>query len=185
MAVINFDGFRQMIDALGGMKIDVDMDMRYKDSSDGTDINLTKGLQQLNGKQTLDFVRYRESNEGTAESSDLDRNKREEEVLNQILNKLTSFSGITQWSKLLDIAGNSIKTDIPESKLRSWIVKFNAMKPQAIHFNPIVGNWVNPYVVPKESQLRQSLNSLRQEIGLTPLNENYPIAEYIGVDSSS
>ncbi len=70
LVVIDFNTFRDVIDALGGITVDVDMDMRYVDNEDGTNINLKKGVQKLDGKQALDFVRYRKSNRGTAESID-------------------------------------------------------------------------------------------------------------------
>ncbi len=48
-ATINFQGFADVVDALGGIDVDVDMDMHYVDNADGTNINLTKGHQKLNG----------------------------------------------------------------------------------------------------------------------------------------
>jgi LCP family protein required for cell wall assembly len=165
MAVINFDGFRKLIDALNGITINVDMNMRYVDNEDGTNINLKAGIQTLNGTQTLDFVRYRKSNQGTDESSDLARNERQQQVLNELLRKLTSFNGITQWGKVLDIAGESLKTDIPEAQLRNWILNFQKIKPDSIDFIPLNGNWESPYIVPKQVDLEQALAAFRTQIG--------------------
>lgn len=167
MAVINFDGFRKLVDGLGGLRIDVDMDMRYVDEEDGTNINLKKGLQSLNGKETLDFVRYRKSNEGTAESSDLARNARQHQVLTQLLDKLTSFNGITQWGVVLDTAGQSIRTDVPESHIREWITQYKKMKPEQIEFVPLEGKWDSPYIVPAEKDLNEALTALRTRLDLS------------------
>ncbi|MBP1994749.1 LCP family protein [Paenibacillus eucommiae] len=167
MAVINFDGFRQLIDQLGGMNVYVDMDMKYTDTSDGTRINLKEGLQTLDGKNTLDFLRYRKSNKGTAESSDLARNERQQKVLDQMLDKLTSFNGIAGWSKILDIAGESIKTDIPEDQLRSYIGAFREMKPDTIEYINLNGEWESPYIVVEDETMEQALEALR--LRLKPL----------------
>lgn len=43
VTVINFQGFRDIVDALGGVDVNVDADMCYRDRADGTDINLKKG----------------------------------------------------------------------------------------------------------------------------------------------
>ncbi|UUZ80060.1 LCP family protein [Paenibacillus sp. P26] len=162
MAVINFDGFRQMIDALGGLEINVDMDMRYTDSEDGTNINLKQGLQTLDGKNTLDFLRYRKSNEGTDDSSDIARNERQQIVLGKLIDKLTSLGGISSWGGLLDIAGNSLKTDIPEETLRDWIYSFRSLKPDTIEFLHLDGRWDSPYIVVKEEDLVQAMDALRK-----------------------
>lgn len=192
MAVINFDGFRKLVDALGGLTIDVDMDMRYTDSEDGTNIDLRKGLQTLDGKQTLDFVRYRKSNRGTEESTDLARNKRQQQVLDQLLGKLTSLNGLTQWGNVLDIIGQSVKTDIPESLLRQWIVNIRDMKPQTIDYIPIDGRWDSPYIVPTEEDFEKAIAALRSRIGLAndgsatgSDSEAYDFTQTIGLDASN
>ncbi|MCP1309355.1 LCP family protein [Paenibacillus tyrfis] len=166
MAAIDFDGFRNVVDELGGIEMNVDMDMRYVDEEDGTDINLKKGLQTLNGKQTLDFLRYRKSNRGTEESSDLARNQRQQEVLDKLLQKMTSFSGITQWSGLLKIAGESVKTDIPSDELRRFLLSFQKLKPDHIEFIHLDGRWDSPYIVVKEDELTAAIAALRTQRGL-------------------
>ncbi|WP_438434758.1 LCP family protein [Gorillibacterium sp. sgz500922] len=167
MAMIDFQGFREVVDQLGGVKVDVDMDMKYRDTSDGTDIDLKKGVQTLNGKDALDFVRYRKSNQGTAESSDLARNGRQQQVLKQILEKLTSVNGLVNLGDLLDIAGKNVKTDVPENELRSWIARIRDLKPDETEFIPLEGEWISPYIVPKESDLKTALTAFRSRLGLT------------------
>ncbi|GAB2672584.1 LCP family protein [Paenibacillus thermoaerophilus] len=163
---INFDGFREIVDELGGLDINVDMDMKYVDTADGTNIDLRKGYQHLNGKQVLDFVRYRHSNRGTAESSDTERNERQQQVLKAILGKLTSFGGIAQWGGVLEIAGRTVKTDIPESTLRSWILSFSKMKPDTIESISLGGRWESPYMIVEEEVLDEALKALRRRAEL-------------------
>jgi LCP family protein required for cell wall assembly len=58
---VNFQGFRQLVDKLGGVWLDVDR--RYFNDFSGptgyATINLHPGYQHLNGYQALDYVRYR------------------------------------------------------------------------------------------------------------------------------
>ncbi|MBB6734357.1 LCP family protein [Cohnella zeiphila] len=186
MVLINFDGLRQLVDAVGGLDIDVDMDMKYRDTADGTNIDLRKGQQELDGQQVLDFVRYRKSNEGTQESSDIARNARQQQVLSQMINKLATFQGMTQWGKVLDIAGDSVRTDIPESDLRSWILDFQSMKPETTQILTLDSKWVNPYIVVDENNLRQSIDTLRTEAGLqTNESDLRQLADVIAVEPSS
>lgn len=61
LITVNFRGFRQILDRLGGAWIDVDR--RYFNDRGGpfgyAKINLRPGYQQLTGRQALDYVRYR------------------------------------------------------------------------------------------------------------------------------
>lgn len=170
MVVMNFDVLRKVVDALGDLEIDVDMDMKYKDTADGTNIDLKKGLQKLNGQQVLDFVRYRKSNQGTRESSDFARNDRQQLVIKQIVDKLGTFNGITQWGKILEIIGDNVKTDVPESELRQWVLNFPKIKPNQINSLQLESQWKSPYVYVKTNDLTQALTTLRAEIGLDPDN---------------
>lgn len=180
MVLINFDGFRQIIDAVSGLDIDVDMDMRYTDTADGTKIDLNKGMQHLDGKKTLDFVRYRKSNDGTPPSSDFDRNKRQQQVLSQTLDKLASFNGISQWGRVLDIIGDHVKTDIPEANLQRWLLNYKKMKPDQIHMLNVEGQWKSPYVYWNEQELKTALDALNAELNLKPKHIS-KLGDYLGL----
>ena len=56
---VNFDGFRQTVDKLGGVWMDVDQRYLNLQGGDYATINLWPGYQKLKGGQALDFVRYR------------------------------------------------------------------------------------------------------------------------------
>jgi LCP family protein required for cell wall assembly len=56
---VNFDGFRKVIDRLGGVWIDVDRRYLNQEGGDYATINLWPGYQRLKGWQALDYVRYR------------------------------------------------------------------------------------------------------------------------------
>jgi LCP family protein required for cell wall assembly len=178
MAVINFDGFRKLIDQLGGMKIDVDMDMKYTDQSDGTRIDLKEGFQMLDGKQTLDFLRYRKSNQGTDESSDIARNERQQKVLSQLFDRLTSLNGISGWGKLLDIAGSSIQTDIPTEHLKSFALSYKNIRPDTIEFIHLDGDWESPYIVVKNEDLEGALQALHHRINPEEMMDTVPSLTY-------
>src|SRR5690606_33720966 len=56
----DFQGFMELVDALGGIELDVEKDMKYHDSVEPEfDIDLKKGLQHLDGKTALQYVRFR------------------------------------------------------------------------------------------------------------------------------
>jgi LCP family protein required for cell wall assembly len=56
---VNFDGFRESVDKLGGVWLDIDRRYLNVQGGDYATINLWPGYQRLKGWQALDFVRYR------------------------------------------------------------------------------------------------------------------------------
>ena len=82
---LNFAAFRNIVDIIGGVEIDVPFDMRYSDPTQGLNINLKKGLQLLDGDKAEQFVRYRKGSGG--DGSDESRQKRQEQFLTVFMQK--------------------------------------------------------------------------------------------------
>jgi len=57
--LMNLDGFKNIVDALGGVTLYVPEDMEYNDPDQGLYINLKKGEQTLDGAKAEQFVRFR------------------------------------------------------------------------------------------------------------------------------
>jgi LCP family protein required for cell wall assembly len=163
-AVIDFKGFVDVVDALGGVNVTVDKDMRYVDSVDNTNIDLKKGDQMLDGEQALGFVRYRKSNRGTAQSSDFERNQRQSQVLGAITDRLKSFSSVTKINKLLDAMGNNMRTDIPQAQIENLISTYFGINRSDIRFIPLEGEWRSPYVYLNEEKLVEAKKALAEEL---------------------
>ncbi|RIX47088.1 LytR family transcriptional regulator [Paenibacillus nanensis] len=110
-ASINFQGFRDAIDAMGGISLPIEEDMINDDY--GHEKFIIKGGQDLyNGKDALNYVRYREDAGG-----DMSRTERHQEFLSAMIEKATEMK---QWSKipeLMDIMGENFSTDIPPNEL--------------------------------------------------------------------
>ncbi|NLK07211.1 MAG: LCP family protein [Firmicutes bacterium] len=56
---LDFEGFKRVVDILGGVEIDVERRMKYSDYAQGLHIDLYPGLQRLNGEDALSYVRFR------------------------------------------------------------------------------------------------------------------------------
>jgi LCP family protein required for cell wall assembly len=164
-AVVDFQGFVDVVDALGGVTVDVDQDMRYWDKADGTDINLKKGVQKLNGEDALGFVRYRKSRNGeTKASSDFERNARQDQVLGAIVDKLKSFGSIAKFGKVMDAVGDNMKTDIPENQLNNMIRTYFGISRQNVRFIALTGQWKSPYVHLDQDRLDEAIRALQEEM---------------------
>jgi LCP family protein required for cell wall assembly len=102
LIAVNFVGFIDVVNKLGGVYIDVDR--RYFNNHTGpfgyAAINLEAGYQKLNGKQALDFVRYRHTD------SDLFRNARQQLFVRAVKEQLARFSKFHVPSILRSIKAN-------------------------------------------------------------------------------
>ncbi|WP_168120666.1 LCP family protein [Paenibacillus sp. HB172176] len=160
-AMINFSGFEEVIDALGGVKVNVDMRMRYSDSADGTNIDLQKGEQVLDGKNALDFVRYRKSNDGTNMSSDFERNERQSQVLKAILDKMMTLGGLTKLDDVIKAVGDNVSMDMQSSEIRNMLAKYKSLRSDDITFMALDGTWKSPYVYADDDSLQAARDALQ------------------------
>lgn len=105
--VIDFHGFKGMVDAVGGVEVCL------KDPVDDTDaqLKLPAGQQTLNGEQALGFVRARH---GIGDGSDTQRMDRQQRFLGALFKKVQSNGVLLNPTRLypvLDAATKSITTD--------------------------------------------------------------------------
>lgn len=117
---IDFEGFEKLVDLVGGIEIEVDRDMAYDDPEDGTSIRLNQGLQVLNGKQALDFVRFRHSNDGKTDS-DYKRMERQQKVLKTIGGEMVSIHYMMKMFAMMRVLEEHLKTTLKPAELDTLI----------------------------------------------------------------
>ncbi|MBA3841378.1 MAG: LCP family protein [Actinobacteria bacterium] len=105
LITVNFHGFKEVVDKLGGVWMDVDR--RYYNKNTGSylnnyaNINLQPGYQKLTGQQALDFVRFRHTD------SDLTRTARQQSFVRAFREQVkANFSATSVPSLVHAIAGN-------------------------------------------------------------------------------
>ncbi|WP_127592052.1 LCP family protein [Paenibacillus lautus] len=167
VTVIDFQGFRDVVDTFGGVDVNVQYNMCYRDSADGTDINLTAGPQKLDGKKALDYVRYRKSRNctpKTKESNDFDRNARQSEVLHSLLDKMKSFGGVTKVGNALDAVSDNMTTDFEQEQIRNILKTYYDIGKEDVKFMPITGEWRSPNVYIDDNELNAAKQALQDEL---------------------
>jgi LCP family protein required for cell wall assembly len=132
--VIDFTGFEKIIDLLGGIDVPIDRtfdDYKYpvpgmENAENIADryqhIRFEAGLQHLNGKTALQYVRSR--NAQGIEGTDLARSERQKKVLLAVKDKLLSTQVIFNRSKLFqlkNILGQSLTTDISDERYPAFV----------------------------------------------------------------
>lgn len=104
---LNFHSFIEIIDALGGVTVDVPYEFKESDSMDRRDtIHLYPGVQELNGEEALAFARTRKHD------NDIARGERQLEIIKAIISKSASFSSILKYGDVLDAIDGHMSTNV-------------------------------------------------------------------------
>lgn len=112
---MNFNAFIDVVDALGGIEAEVPYKLHEKDEFDRNSINLQPGLQHLNGSQALALARTRK------QDSDIERGKRQQQILTAIINKVASVNSITKYDDVIRALGDNMKTNMTFTEMKSFL----------------------------------------------------------------
>lgn len=106
---INFLGFKNIVDALGGIDVCVQKDINDPKSH----LNISAGLQTLNGVDSLKYVRTRYFDG----QGDIGRMKRQQQFMSAVLRKATSTGTLLNPIKLVNFFNAAIKTITTDKEL--------------------------------------------------------------------
>lgn len=107
--IINTKSFVKIIDALGGLDIDVEKRMYYEDPWDddgGLIIDLYPGMQHMDGETAVTYVRYRD------EEGDIGRIHRQQKFMEACLDKIISPDIVTRIPAVVREITEAIDTDM-------------------------------------------------------------------------
>ena len=112
---INFKGVVKLVDALGGIDVDVPIKFCEQDSNRNFDNLqcLNKGKQKLNGEQALALSRHRKT------VNDFVRGQNQQLVVKALMNKAKSINSLDTIYKLLDTISNNMETNMSKSEILS------------------------------------------------------------------
>jgi LCP family protein required for cell wall assembly len=145
-AVIDFKGFREVVDVFGGVDFYVPFNMKYDDPVQNLHINLKKGMQRLDGKKAEQLVRYRKGNrKGSGYiDGDIGRIKMQQDFVKAFIEQKAKIKYISKVDDLYSIIKESVKTDIDFRTITAYIGSVIKIKPEEI----------KTYTLPGESILR-------------------------------
>ena len=138
-ATITLSGLRSMVDAMGGVEVEVPFQMEYLPG-----MVLEEGKQRLNGEQAEWFIRYRK---GYA-TGDIGRLGAQKEFLHGVLDAVRREGRLKSIEILLDHAGE-VKTDLPLGQMASLANRAYQVPDSGVEFYllPGRGTYHNGYSV--------------------------------------
>ena len=122
---INYEAFRNFIDAIGGIEMYIEQDMFYDDYTQDLHINFTGGeTVLLDGKKAEEFFRWRQNNDGSGlADGDLGRIRNQQKFIGLVIQKCLNPSIIFKIPQILDVVKKDIATNMPPIKILSYALK--------------------------------------------------------------
>lgn len=132
-ASINFQGFRDAVDYIGGIELPIEKDM-VNDDPYHEKFVIKAGKPLYNGEEALNYVRYREDSGG-----DITRTMRQQIFLQAFLDKAAK---VGQWNRipgLIDILGDNFATDITPAEMIEQAKTFLAADARILYSHTLKG----------------------------------------------
>ncbi len=167
--LVNVNAFTKIIDAIGGVDINVEKRMYYEDPWDdngGLVIDLYPGEQHMDGKTAMTYVRYRD------EEGDIGRITRQQKFMQAVMDKLTSPSIISKIPAIISQVVDSIDTDLSVKEMIEFAAALNEARSNGLQTEMLPGRPMYiegiSYWLPDLSKLRTTVaNTLDVQLSST------------------
>lgn len=138
---IDYDAFRNIIDAIGGVEMYIEQDMYYDDYEQDLHINFNAGeTVHLDGKKAEEFFRWRKNNDGTGlENGDLDRIKNQQKFIGKVIEKCLSPSIVVKIPKILNTVSDSLDTNMDVNQMIKYSTQLVKLGKEDITMTALQG----------------------------------------------
>lgn len=113
---VNFKGVVSIVDALGGVNVEVPANLCTDDSNRQGEICINKGMQTLNGEQALVLARNRYD----LKLGDIGRGYNQQLLLKALINKMTEIRSVNTVLELLETVSNNLDTNLTTEEILSF-----------------------------------------------------------------
>ena len=134
--MVDTSSFERIVDAVGGVDIDVEKRMYYEDPWDddgGLVIDLAPGEQHMNGAQAIQYVRYRDG------EGDIGRIGRQQHFMRALLAQLLSPQVLPRLAAVVDEVKNAVDTDLTTRQLLTLATRLKDMEAGGVSMQMVAG----------------------------------------------
>lgn len=135
-ATVNFSGFKDVIDEIGGVTVDVPFEFSEKSDVDGHLIYFEEGEMHLNGEEALAYARMRKQDP----RGDFGRNDRQKQILTAAIEKMTSANNFFKIDEISNHIGNNVQTNLKVTELLALQSKFSGFNSSSIETLTLKGS---------------------------------------------
>jgi transcriptional regulator len=134
--IVDTSAFERIVDAVGGVDIDVEKRMHYEDPWDdngGLVIDLYPGQQHMDGAHAIQYVRYRDG------TGDIGRIARQQAFMRAFFAQLISPQVLPRLSALMDVLTRSVETDLSARQLITAVKRFKDVGAEGLKMQTVQG----------------------------------------------
>ncbi len=160
IATINMDGFESIVDAVGGISVMNELDFQVDD------FEFPKGQIQLDGEAALSYVRMRYEDP----RGDFGRQDRQKKIIEGVLRKGASLSGLMNYKSIFTALGTSVRTNMTFDEMSDVQKNYRSAlgKVEQLHFQNGDGQMINGiwYYLMNEEELSGITDELKSHLEL-------------------
>lgn len=161
VVLVRLEGFKRIVDLLGGVEIDIEKDMHYVDRKQKLYIHLKKGYRLLDGEKAMQYVRFRHDPLG-----DLGRIQRQQKFLKALATRMFQWQEIDKLPELTRQIMEQIETDMTTREVLHLARFGKDLPPERIFMGVLPGQPQNmnglSYYIPDETRVTHALDELEQ-----------------------
>jgi LCP family protein required for cell wall assembly len=184
-ALVDFNGFKRILDTLGGIEVPVacqftdwhliDPNADQQNENNWSLYTIGPGVIQMDGDMALWYARSRKK------SSDFDRGRRQQEVLRAVFSKFIRANSISKIPKLYEDLNSFISTDLSLSsimKLAPFALSLNNADIRSYYIRPpLVFSWItsqgayvlSPNELALQAMLRDAMSPSQKKVEIDPV----------------
>ncbi|NLP52711.1 LCP family protein [Bacillus sp. RO1] len=168
---VNFEGFKNVIDLVGGVEVDVPFDFTEKSDVDKSILQFTEGPMKLNGEQALAYARMRKQDP----RGDFGRNDRQKQIIEAAISELISPENIFKVDKIAKEVGSNVQTNIRVSEgiaLSKLYAGFNSSRMENVTLEGTDDTSTGAYYfIPYEESILEVRSILKQHLEIEETTE--------------
>ncbi len=161
---VNFEGFKNVIDILGGVDVEVPFDFTEKSDVDNSVLQFTEGPMTLNGEEALAYARMRKQDP----RGDFGRNDRQKQIIQAAMSEMLKPGNLLKVDDIAKEMGNNVQTNIKVSEgigLSKLYTGFNSSSMENVTLEGADDTSTGAYYfVPYEESILEVRSILKQHL---------------------
>ncbi|OGO76609.1 MAG: hypothetical protein A2Y23_05430 [Clostridiales bacterium GWB2_37_7] len=165
---IDYNAVENIVDAIGGIKIEVPANMNYDDPADDLKIHFEKGQVIKSGEDIVKILRWRKNNKGGGYAEgDLGRIGMQQEVVKLGIEKVIKGNLVLNFMKLQGPIQENVKTNMTPKQMMFYITKASTVKSENISLQTLPGGTKNinglSFFVVNNAKMQDMLKDLLED----------------------
>lgn len=138
---VDYKAVMDIVDDIGGVYIDVPLRMKYDDprADPPLHIDIRKGSQLLNGKNSHDFLRWRKNNDESVGYGDIGRIEMQQIFMKELINQTLKPKNILKLPSFIETYYDYVETNIPFTTIAKGALSANKIDMDSMETNTIPG----------------------------------------------